>query len=98
MRLVLTLATAALIAAPISAAVAADSTGTTPAAIAAPKRGATLRDVKASRLGAIDRVNADGSVQIIFNSRFVTIPADKLVASSDGVATSLTKAEVSKLQ
>ncbi|MDO7842286.1 hypothetical protein [Sphingomonas immobilis] len=98
MRIILTLAAATLVATPIAAAVAADATGTATAVVAAPKRGATLRDAKATRLGSIDRVNADGSVQIIFNSKFVTIPADKLVSGTDGVATSLTKAEVSKLR
>lgn len=91
MRFILAFVAAALIAAPL----AAESVATSGAV--APKRGATLRDAKATRLGTIDRVNADGSVQIIFDSHFVTIPADKLVASTDGVATSLTKAEVSKL-
>ena len=62
------------------------------------KRGATLRDAKSARLGTIDRVNSDGSVQIIFNSKFVTIPADKLVVADDSVTTSLTKAEVAKLR
>lgn len=92
MRLVLAIAAAVLIAAPL----AAESVATSGAV--APKRGATLRDAKAVRLGTIDRVNADGSVQIIFNAHFVTIPADKLVSAQDGIATSLTKAEVSKLR
>jgi hypothetical protein len=86
MRLVLAAAALALLASPLAAETVA------------PKRGTTLRDAKAARLGPIDRVNADGSVQIIFNSRFVTIPADKLTVGEKGVATLLTKAEVSKLR
>ncbi|QKS00331.1 hypothetical protein F9288_12370 [Sphingomonas sp. CL5.1] len=95
MRIVIALAAAVLTAGPLSAA--PEATGTSPAATVALKRGATLRDAKSIRLGTIDRVNADGSVQIIFDSKFVTIPADKIVTSQDGASTSLTKAEVSKL-
>lgn len=87
MRFTLAFATLALVATPL-AAQASDP---------AVKRGATLRDVKATRIGTIDRVNPDGSVQVIFNSKFVVIPADKLVVTSGTVATSLSKAEVSKL-
>jgi len=91
MRFALAIAATMFVAAPL----AAESVATS--GPVAPKRGATLRDAKATRLGTIDRVNADGSVQIIFNEHFVTIPADKLIVAKDGVATSLTKAEVSKL-
>ncbi|WEK42407.1 MAG: hypothetical protein P0Y64_13540 [Candidatus Sphingomonas colombiensis] len=93
MRLVIALSAAVFVATPLAAA----TLDATPATTVAPKRGATLRDANATRLGTIDRVNADGSVQIIFNAKFVTIPADKIVASQDGVTTSLTKAEISKL-
>ncbi|MET0370383.1 MAG: hypothetical protein ABW039_03295 [Sphingobium sp.] len=96
MRLFLALAATSLIVSPALATQAGAADSAT-AAVAA-KRGATLRDAKGSRLGTIDRVNADGSVQIIFNSKFVTIPADKLVSSDAGTATSLTKAEVAKLR
>jgi len=65
---------------------------------AVPKRGATIRDVNSTRVGVVDRVNADGSVQIIFASKFVTIPADKLTVTNNAVATSLTKAEVAKMR
>lgn len=70
------------------------------AEIAAPtiKRGSTLRDAKNVRLSLIDRVNIDGSVTIIFNSKFVTIPADKLAVIDSVVTTSLTKSEVAKLR
>lgn len=95
MRIIVAIAAAALIAAPALAA-DASATGAT-SSVAAPKAGATLRDAKGIRLGPIDRVNGDGSVQIIFDSKLVTIPADKLVASPNGVATSLTRVEVYKL-
>jgi hypothetical protein len=87
MRIAIAIATLAFIATPVVAQTTL-----------APKRGATLRDVNMTRLGTIDRVNGDGSVQIIFNSKFVTIPATKLVVAQDAVSTSLTKSEVSKLR
>ncbi|AYJ85090.1 hypothetical protein D3Y57_03380 (plasmid) [Sphingomonas paeninsulae] len=87
MRLTIAIATLALIATPVLAQTAP-----------APKRGATLRDANMTRLGTIDRINSDGSVQIIFNSKFVTIPASSLVVAPDAaVSTSLTKSEVAKL-
>ena len=62
------------------------------------KAGKTLRDASNIRLGRIDKVNDDGSVRIIFDSRFVTLPADKLVVAENGDAsTTLTKREISKL-
>ncbi len=63
------------------------------------KAGATLRDAGDLRLGRIDRVLDDGSVRIIFDGRFVTVPADKLVVADNGtVSTTLTKREVAKLR
>jgi hypothetical protein len=87
MRIAIAIATLAFVATPLVAQTTM-----------APKRGATLRDVNATRLGTIDRINSDGSVQIIFNSKFVTIPANKLTVAQDSVSTSLTKSEVSKLR
>ena len=62
------------------------------------KPGRTLRDSANTRLGKIDQVNADGSVRIIFDARFVTIPADTISVSGSEPVTSLTKREVSKLR
>lgn len=63
------------------------------------KTGSTLRTSDMGRLGQVDRVNADGSVQIIFRSKFVTIPASTLTVSEGGeVTTSLTKQEVAKIR
>lgn len=63
------------------------------------KAGKTLRDASNIRLGRIDKVNEDGSVRIIYDSRFVTVPADKVVVAENGDAsTTLTKREVSKLR
>lgn len=96
MRILLALAAVALTTTPVVAAEMAASTGAS--STVAAKRGAMLRDAKGMRLATIDRVNADGSVQIIFNSKLVTIPADKLVAAPTGVATSLSKPEVDNLR
>lgn len=94
MRIILAIAIATLVATPALADPGV--TGTT-LSTAQPKAGATLRDAKGFELGPIDRVNADGSVQIIFDAKLVTIPAARLVASPKGVATSLTRVEVYKL-
>lgn len=61
------------------------------------KQGVMLRDANKARLGKIDRVNPDGSVQLIYRSKFVTIPAEKIVVSEDGVTTSLSRQEVAGL-
>jgi hypothetical protein len=95
MRIILAIAAAALVASPVIAA-DTSATGST-SSVVVPKPGATLRDAKGLRLGPIDSVNADGSVQIIFDSKIVTIPANKLVAGTNGIATSLTRVEVYKL-
>ena len=62
------------------------------------RRGATLRDVNNSRIGVVDRVNPDGSVQIIVGTRFVTIPRDKVNVTASGVVTSLTKVDVARMR
>lgn len=62
------------------------------------KPGRTIRDAGNLRLGKIDRVTDDGSVRLIFNSRFVTIPASTLSANEGNLVTSLTKREVSRLR
>lgn len=87
MRILFALAAAIAIAAPVMAQTVA----------ATPKEGATIRDAANVRLGKIDRVYPDGSVQLIYRSKFVTIPADKVMMAQDGVMTSLTRQEVSKL-
>jgi hypothetical protein len=77
----------------------ADAPAASTAAASAPiaRAGQTLRDGANSRIGVIDRVNADGSVKVIVGTRLVTIPAEKMVSSNGVVTTSLSKREVSKL-
>lgn len=62
------------------------------------KPGRTVRDTNSLRLGKIDRVTEDGSVRLIFSSRFVTIPGDTLSVKDGDIVTSLTKREVAKLR
>lgn len=64
---------------------------------AAPRAGQTIRDAKSVRLGTIQRVNPNGSVKIIYRSRFATIPANTISVENGVVKTSLTKKEVGKL-
>jgi hypothetical protein len=64
---------------------------------AAPRAGQTIRDAKSARLGTIQRVNPNGSVKIIYRSRFANIPADTITVENGVVKTSLTKKEVGKL-
>jgi len=68
------------------------------AAPAAARAGQILRDVNKIRIGVIDRVNPDGSIQVIAGSRFVTIPATQVLVAQDGITTPLTKREVAKLR
>jgi len=86
MRFILALAAAITVASPAMAQTAANP----------PKEGAIIRDAAKARLGKIDRVYPDGSVQLIYRSKFVTIPADKVIVAEDGVMTSLSRQEVSK--
>jgi hypothetical protein len=64
----------------------------------APRSGQTVRDSNKARVGTIDRINRDGSIQILVGSSFVTLPADKLSVTDGGVTVALTKREVAKLR
>jgi hypothetical protein len=48
-------------------------------------------------LGVVYRVAADGSPQIMFDGKLVTIPASTLSSSNGKLITSLTKSAVSEL-
>lgn len=66
------------------------------------KKYATLVDSNGSKIAQIDRVNtgANGaveSVSVIYNMKYVTIPASTLSSKDGKVVTSLTKAQVSEL-
>lgn len=75
----------------------ATGTAAAPSAAIAIHSGQTLRDAKMARVGTVDRVLADGSVQIIFGDKFTIIPASTLSVSGDALTTSLTRKEVAKL-
>lgn len=62
------------------------------------KAGTMLRDANNYRLGAVNRVNADGSVAVIIDARLVTIPAASLSVVEGKAQTSLTKREVISLK
>ncbi len=96
MRIFIAVVVAALVGSP-ALATAAQTTEVVATTPVAAKAGATLRDAKGMRLGPIDKVNADGSVQLIFDSKIVVIPAGTLVAGANGIATTLTRVEVYKM-
>jgi hypothetical protein len=67
------------------------------------KAGLLLWSSEGKRIGRIDRVFAakDGtplSASVIFESRFVYVPASTITASDSGLKTSLTRAEILKLK
>lgn len=83
----------------VSPAVAQDVAPATQGAAAnVALRGKMLVDVKGTRLAPVYRVNADGSVQIIFEGNVISIPGDTLSVVNGKLATSLKKAEVIALR
>lgn len=88
---------AALMVASVATPAIAREASVSQASSAELREGITLRDANQSRLGKITRVYEDGSVQIILGSKFAVVPASTLVTSEAGVSTSLTKAEVRKM-
>jgi hypothetical protein len=76
---------------------ATPSVNITAAAQAAAQARQTLVNNTGVRLGRIVRANDDGSVGIIFNGQFVTIPASTLSVSNDRLVTSLSRVEVNRL-
>lgn len=64
-----------------------------PTAVAAPvvHQGDMLRDANNARLSAVDSINKDGSVGIILNGHYVTVPASTLSMANGKLVTSLSK-------
>jgi hypothetical protein len=90
----LSLLLAALI---VSAATAVQGAAATPTApVAAP--GKMLIDANGGRLALVDRVDQDGSVEIIIDGRLVTVPAATLSVVGGRLVTSLKKPQVLALQ
>ncbi len=77
---------------PAAAQNTAPSATVTPAVTAS--KGQILHDADGGRLAAVDRVTSDGSVQIIFYGRVVTVPAATLSMADGELKTSLTKDQV----
>ena len=80
-----------LVAAPVFA-----ETLTVPDAVKA--QGKLLFDAAGSRLGVVDRVEADGSADILLDGRVIKIPSATLSISGGKLSTSLKKAEVVALR
>jgi hypothetical protein len=94
-------AAAALLAAPV--ALAQSPAEPAPAAAPAFKSGSMLVSADGKRIGRIERVvrGSDGtplSAAVIFDSRFVYIPASSISAANGRFATTLTQSEVRKLK
>lgn len=92
MRLALITIALAALSAP---AIASDLPSARPASIA--RQGDMLRDSNNVRIGSIDAVNKDGSVGVIYNSRYVTVPGDTLSLVNGKLTTKLTSAQVGSL-
>jgi hypothetical protein len=68
------------------------------AAPAAATKGDMLHSADGSRLGEVDRVGSDGSVQLIFDGKVVTVPGATLSMQGGELTTSLKKNEVMNLK
>jgi len=88
--LVLGLAAAAAVAQAQSAPAAVGTVGTI-------SKGQLLVSATGARLGVVYRVAADGSPQIMFDGKLITIPAATLSSSDGKLITSLSKSAVSEL-
>ncbi len=64
----------------------------------AAEKGKVVVSSNGSRLGAVYRVGADGSAQIIIDGKLVTIPASTLSNVDGKLTTSLSKSEVLALR
>ena len=60
-------------------------------------RGDMLRDVYNVRLGAVSSVAKDGSVSLIYDAHFVTVPGDSLSLVNGKLVTKLSKSQISSL-
>jgi len=93
--LILALAGVFATAAAADAAVAEGQSTT--AAVSTVSKGQMIESASGARLGVVYRVAADGSPQIMFDGKLVTIPASTLSSSNGKLITSLSKSAVSEL-
>lgn len=61
-------------------------------------KGAMLHSADGVRLGEVDRVESDGSVQLIFEGKVVTVPGNTLSVQDGSLVTTLKKVEVMNLK
>jgi hypothetical protein len=87
MRFVITLAALSLVAAPILA----------DPAVPAYRAGQSVHDASDHSVGIVNRVNPDGSVEIIYNSQFVILPAASLSMTNGVIKTTLTRKQLNQL-
>jgi hypothetical protein len=59
--------------------------------------GQTVRDASGARVGDIDEINPDGSVRVIYDTQFITLPAASLSVTDGAVKTSLTRKQINQL-
>jgi hypothetical protein len=67
-----------------------------PAAVAS--EGKMLLASNGARLGAVYRVTADGSAEVVVDGKLVTVPASTLSLVEGKLTTSLSKSEIRKLR
>lgn len=61
-------------------------------------KGKMLNAAGGARLAVVLRTTADGSAQIIYEGRVVTIPASTITVKGDAQETSLTKSQLNTLK
>jgi hypothetical protein len=83
-------------AATVDAAVAEGQSATV-SAVGTVSKGQMVESANGARLGVVYRVAADGSPQIMFDGKLITIPASTLSSSNGKLITSLSKSAVSGL-
>jgi hypothetical protein len=76
------------------AQVAASSDVRAAAPAVVPVKGQVLHTTDGGRLAQVENVLADGSVQIIYYGRLVTVPASSLSMSGGELTTSMTKNQI----
>ena len=82
---------------PAAAEAPSDASSAPAAAAVVAEKGKMLTAANGSRLGAVYRVNPDGSAQIIIDGKLVTVPANTLSIANGKLVTSLSKSEVLSL-
>ncbi len=59
--------------------------------------GEIVRTPTGARVGAVDRINDDGSLRVIHDDQFITLPANSITSQDGKVTTSLAAKEINKL-